>query len=283
MAVLPTSELRIVADGLDHPEGVAAGPDGAIYAGGEAGQVYRFSLDGERPSLVATTGGFCLGIALDADSNSYVCDIGRRAVMRVTRHGQVSVYADTCDGQPMVSPNYPVFDEAGILYVSDSGDWDQANGRLYRIDPDRQVTVFCRSLPRFPNGMALGPDGRSLYVIESQGPTVSRVPIDSDGRAGPPELVLTLPDCVPDGVALDEHGTLYVTCYQPNRIYRAAPRGEAEILLSDPSGIHLTLPTNIAFGGPGRETLLIANLGARHISALRVGVGGLRLPYPELQ
>ena len=40
------AEFRTWANGLDHPEGVAEGPDGTIYAGGELGQVYRIAPDG---------------------------------------------------------------------------------------------------------------------------------------------------------------------------------------------------------------------------------------------
>ena len=59
------SEVRKFATGLDHPEGVAVGRDGTVYAGGEAGQVYRISRDGEHVEVMANTGGFCLGISLD--------------------------------------------------------------------------------------------------------------------------------------------------------------------------------------------------------------------------
>ena len=69
--------------GLDHPECITRGPDGMIYAGGEAGQVYRVTLDGKHEQ-VGTTDGFALGLCLDAARNVYVCDIKHNAVMRVT-------------------------------------------------------------------------------------------------------------------------------------------------------------------------------------------------------
>ena len=59
----------------DHPEAVAWGPDGRAYAGGEAGQLYRFGLEGGVLEEVARVeGGFLLGLAHDADANTYVCD-----------------------------------------------------------------------------------------------------------------------------------------------------------------------------------------------------------------
>ena len=57
------SELRVLASGLDHPEGVAIGPDGSLYAGGEAGQIYRISPDG-RTEQIAETGGSVQGVAV---------------------------------------------------------------------------------------------------------------------------------------------------------------------------------------------------------------------------
>ena len=55
-------DIEIFADGLDHPECVAVGPDGSIWAGGEAGQIYRIGAD-RVPTVVGNTGGFTLGIA----------------------------------------------------------------------------------------------------------------------------------------------------------------------------------------------------------------------------
>ena len=121
------SRVRVLVDDLDHPEGVAWSPDGSVYAGGEAGQVYRVSLEGAFEE-VATTGGSALGLCLDAERNLYVCDTGRRAVMLVRPGGAVETYADGAGGRRMAVPNYPVFDAAGNLYVSDSGDWDGRNG-----------------------------------------------------------------------------------------------------------------------------------------------------------
>ena len=63
-----------LAGGLDHPEGVAQGPDGRVYAGGEAGQIYRISLDGDVKEL-ASTGGFIYGVTLDGS--------GQRVRMRL--------------------------------------------------------------------------------------------------------------------------------------------------------------------------------------------------------
>jgi hypothetical protein len=51
-------EVRRFSAGLDHPEGIAAGRDDTLYAGGEDGQVYRISSNGEKVEVLANTGGF---------------------------------------------------------------------------------------------------------------------------------------------------------------------------------------------------------------------------------
>jgi gluconolactonase len=61
-----SKDLRILAEGLDHPEAVAWGINGRMWAGGEAGQLYAISLEGAVEE-VARTGGFVLGLAVDAE------------------------------------------------------------------------------------------------------------------------------------------------------------------------------------------------------------------------
>jgi gluconolactonase len=280
MALFQRDYFSPLVSGLDHPEGVAYGPDGYVYAGGEAGQVYRISLDGKCEQF-ASTGGFCLGIACDALANAYVCDAGHSAVMRVTSSGQASVYSDRCAGVRMTSPNYLCFDGEANLYVSDSGGHRQANGKIYVVRPGGVAELFSTEAHVFTNGMCLSPDGRALYVVESELPGVCRIPILASGKAGGREPVLSLPDSeVPDGLAFDAMGNLYISCYQPNRVYRLSQAGALEVVVDDPTGLFLAMTTNIAFGGPDLDRLLIANLGGWHIAHGAIGVQGARLHYP---
>src|SRR5690348_3293556 len=90
---IPITHLVPFADGLDHPESVTFGPDGYVYAGGEAGQIYRIALDTGEVSQIGSTGGFVLGVVTDGDRNVYSCDMVRRAVMRTTPSGDTTVYS----------------------------------------------------------------------------------------------------------------------------------------------------------------------------------------------
>lgn len=71
MSIMELGDFHPFVEGLDHAEGVAWGPDGYLYAGGEAGQLYRIRLDDGAFEEVANTGGFLLGLCLDAAANVY--------------------------------------------------------------------------------------------------------------------------------------------------------------------------------------------------------------------
>ena len=277
----PISTLSVLAAGLDHPESVAWGPDGMAYAGGEAGQVYRVDLAANTFETVAITGGFVLGLAHDAAGNVYACDQGRAEVVRVTPAGEVTSYAAGNAGQHMRVPNYPVFDAAGNLYVSDSGDWAARNGFIWRVRPGGEAEIWDRQANGFTNGMCLGPDGHALYVVESSPPLISRIEIRPDGSAGARSVVVDLPRNVPDGAAVAAAGTLYISLYNPNIIYTYCDE-TLTTLYDDWEQLVLVAPTNIAFGGADMKTLLIANLCGWSLATAQLDVPGLPVQYPAI-
>jgi gluconolactonase len=275
-------KLHVLEHQLDHPEAVAWGPDGKIYAGGEAGQVYRIDLREHTCETFANTGGFLLGLAHDAAGNVYGCDMGLQAVVKVTPDGTVTTYADGTADDKMRVPNYPVFDAAGNLYVSDSGDWGNRDGFIWRIKPGGEAEIWDRQANGFTNGMCLGPDGQSLYVVESTPPLISRIPINADGSPGQRVVVVELPRTVPDGVAFDAAGNLYISLYNPNIIYKYDTQGNLTVLYDDWEQLILIAPTNIAFGGQDMKTLLIASLCGWNITTAAMDIAGLPVQYPSL-
>jgi gluconolactonase len=267
--------------GLDHPEGVTTGPDGTIYAGGEAGQIYRVDLDGSFEQI-ASTGGFVLGLCLDGDGAIYACDLALSAVMRVDPNGTVASYSGGAPERPIAVPNFPVFDAAGNLYVSDSGGWKEFGGCLFRIRPGGETEIVGEGLEAFPNGMALHPDGDRLYVVLSNLPGVVSLDLHEDGSVGSPRTVVELPRTVPDGLAFDVEGNLYIACYTPDVIYRLTPGGQLAVLAEDWESVTFATPTNIVFAGPGRETLVVASLSRWHLTKGPMPIAGAALQYPKL-
>ena len=126
----------------------------------------------------------------------------------------------------------------------------------------------------FANGMALSPDRRTLYVIETFARRVVRIPIADDGSAGSAKIFVEGIERLPDGLAFDADGNLYIACYEPSRLFRATPDGELELLFDDPEAHLLCHPTNCAFRG---TDLFTSNLGRWHITRIDLGVMGASL------
>lgn len=275
-------DLKHVPAKLNHSECVAWGPDGRVYAGGQGGEIYRINLADNSSECYANTGGFVLGVTLDGDGNLYACDLELRQVVRVAPDGTRSTYSAGTRERPMRLPNYAVFDDHGNLYVSDSGDRGRNDGFIWRLKPGGAAEVWNETASGFPNGMCLAADGSWLYIAESNPPLISRVEIRADGTAGKRTVLVELPRTVPDGVALDQAGNLYISVYSPSLIYQLRPDGELKLLYDDWEQIILFAPTNLAFAGTDLKTLLVANIGWLYLAAASMAVPGLPLRYPRI-
>lgn len=250
---------------LNHPECVAVDRDGSIWCGGEEGELYHLSADGSSVRLACKSGGFTLGIAVDAPY-VYMCDMLHACVYRFDmRTNAQERWADGDQDRKIGCPNYPVIDrQRGWLYVSDS----QENGPgvwRFRLD-NGEGTLWMREDCTFANGLAMSPDGESLYIVESYAGRISRVGIASDGSALAKQPIVDVPDTVPDGLAFDHQGRMYISCYEPSCLYRYDPVSGLELLVHDKRCEMLVHPTNIAFRG--EQELFVANLGAWHISRI---------------
>jgi gluconolactonase len=263
--------IETLVDGLDHPEGVCWDPAaGVIWAGGEAGQVYRVDLDERKAEEVARAPGFVLGVAVDGSGRVVLC-CSELGALWVLDDGAVRV---VCDG--LAFPNVPAFAPDGTLYVSDSGTWGADDGRVLRLSRDGELDVFSTGLSDFPNGCAVTPDGRYLWIVESHTPTVNRF----DLKTGELEQIMRLDGTVPDGVAFTDDGGVVVSCYRPDRILYLDGGGTVEVVADDPQGTLLSGPTNVAFAGPNLDLLVAANLGRWHLALVETDLRGVPLHYP---
>ena len=226
--LIPIWEFEVFAEGLDHPEGLAFDADHNLWAGGELGQLYRINHAGSVVEVVRL-GGFCLGLTLSREQDLWICNSGLHALQRVDRSGRVIRSWDSVGDRRVETPNFSVFDQEGDLYFSDSGTWGKANGCIYRLRASGQAEYFSGPYA-FPNGLALSEDGRFLYIAQSLEDNVVRLPILPDGRAGNPEVYAEGLNRVPDGLALDIEGNLYVTCYATHHLYRVSPKREVSLL-----------------------------------------------------
>ncbi len=240
-----------LAEGLNHPEGVTWNRvDGSIYAGGEGGEFYAVSLEGE-VTQVASTGGSMLGLAVDGRGRVYACDAGKDEIARLDpATGAVETYARGVGGGDMDCPNVAAFGPDGVLYVTCSG--EDGRPEIVRISPGATTAErWTTAVPAYPNGCLVTPDGSALVVVEAKAERVVRVPIRADGSAGEPETIAELPDTDADGIALDAEGNLWVTLYRPDGIVRVAQDGGTDLVVDDHLASTLDAPTNIAWVGSG--------------------------------
>ena len=281
--IVSISEVDIFFDGifseprLRHPEGLAIDGEGNVWCGGEGGEIYSIRRDGSEIELVASTNGFTLGLAFDGTGNLYTCDLKHAAVFRLDATGRLERFVDGNEVRKLRVPNFPVVDEQrDCLYVSDSYDMKGPGPGIWRFDLSTGEGDLWYDRPMtFANGMALSSERNFLYVAETFARRVIRIPVLPDGSAGDAEMFVRDIERLPDGLAFDARGNLYVSCYEPSRIYRVHPDGEIHLLVDDPDAHTLCHPTNCAFRG---TELFTSNLGRWHIGRIEVGEQGLPLP-----
>jgi len=264
MPQIGIDQFEIFATGIDHPECVAFDREGLLWAGGEAGQVYRIDPGG-RVEQVAALGSFNGGLAFSPADELYVCNPAM-GIVRVGRDGRHEVFATHAAGQKLICPNFIVFDAAGNFFVTDSGDWMKGNGRLCRFTPDGAGQTVAGPFG-YANGLALSADEQTLFMVESDGERIVRFDLPGGTHSRFAEGVERLPD----GLALDAAQNLYVTCYASDDIHRITPAGQREQVAHDRWAIKISRPTNLAFHD---GWMYVANLGRQTIARARIDFAG---------
>jgi gluconolactonase len=230
---------------------------------------------------------------MDRQGNLVYCDLGKKAMMRVTQSGQVSMIADRVGTLALTLPNFASYDAEGNLYVSNSSTRDvrtvreefskpEPNGALVRIRPDGRGEVVASGI-YLANGTAIDPKEEAVYVLESTRNDCLRIAIKKDGAFGQPEIYAKDFPALPDGMAFDVEGNLYVTLpgvakdgklVPANQIIKVDTNGHWSLLIDDPAGQKLNFTTNCAFGGPGLQDLYVANVEGDHFGRVHTSFHG---------
>jgi gluconolactonase len=188
-----------------------------------------------------------------------------------------SVVATDYQGRAFNSPNDVTVRADGVVYFTDPSFQrgrrpDAMGGRtgVFRV-VNGQVAIVDDSV-RQPNGIALSPDGRTLYVGAYSENRIYAYEVRPDGSTGRRTIFATLAG--PDGVTVDCAGNVYWVSNSQGRVYVFSPGGATLGTISSGSQA-----TNAAFGGPDRRTLYITagRTGDYGIYSIRLNVPGY--PY----
>lgn len=290
-------------------EGPAVDADGNVFFSNIAGnRILKMDAKGVVSTFRADSGrnnGNCF----DADGRLISCEGGelgpggrRRMVRTDMKTGAVTVLTDKYEGKRYNSPNDCCVDNKGRIwftdprYAADRSDLEMDVEAVYRIDPDGTVKrVLTQKEVDRPNGIAVTPDGKTLYVIDSHpkeggNRKVWAFDVAADGSLAGQRVVYDFKKGRGgDGMRLDLEGNLWVaaginrhrgnpgeTLDVPAGVYVISPAGELRGRIPIPED----LLTNLAFGGPDRKTLYVT--AGRTLYRFPVNVTGYAL-YPPLE
>ena len=304
-----TAGLEVVAEGLKFPEGPMAMSDGSIVlVEMRARTLTRIDARGKR-EVIAELGGGPNGAAIGPDGAAYVANNGGAwgwaegdsnmpgpppavynggSIQRVDlRTGHFITLYDGCDGKPLNSPNDLVFDGHGGFWFTCYGQSDGENrrlGGLYYARADGSKITRWRSAQISPNGVALSPDGRTVYMadcmlgrlyafdLSTPGVMAPEVP---NSPLAPGRVVATMPGYQwLDSMKVEASGrvcvaTLFnggITVFEKNGRYRHLPMPDA-------------VTTNLCFGGADMRDVWITGSSSGTLYRRRWPRPGLRLAY----
>jgi gluconolactonase len=271
------SNVEVVVSGYNSPEGPVFDRSGNFYfVNWLTAAIVRITPDGTVREF-ANTGGIPAGLAFDREGTLYVADEGKdlHGVLRVAADGTITPWLQAYEGQPLNGANDLVFDANGVLYFSDPWGSSTAKpiGGFYRAFPDGRLERIDHGLA-FPNGVAVQPDGRAVYLAETGHNRVWRYAIGPDGAIGERAEFARLQDNPgPDGMAFDEAGNLFVAHHSAGRVDVFDPQGREIFRVPTPG----EQTTNCAFGGPDRDTLYMTEVATGAVYRVRLDTRGLRL------
>jgi gluconolactonase len=271
---VPKQEAIIALLLLALSTGVAAGevevsvpkasfPEGPLWHGEqlyyvEYGADTLMTWDGKENTQVWRQDGCGPSAVVEAGDNFLITCYDANTLVEITPAGEIlKTLSEDQAGQPFVGPNDAVVDAEGGVYFSASGVWDIAapiDGKIFYIDADGTITEVADDI-HYSNGLALSPDGKTLYASEMAAQRVLRFEVNEDGTLGERYLFVRLGDLAadpqgvdiymgPDGLKTDSAGNLYIAQFEGGRLLATDPAGELIRILTVPA----LFVTNLTFG-----------------------------------
>lgn len=282
----PSGELvaeRVTAANSTRTErGLYEGPvwlNGALYFSdftfteGFPSRIQRLTADGVLETFVENSG--TNGLAIDADGYLLGAAHGNKSISRFhPLTSERSVIIDTFEDNAFNSPNDLTEATDGSLYFTDpdyqraAAPGGQPKTNVFQITPAGEIRVVDDTIKN-PNGISLSPNQDVLYVAGGDFNGVLRAYPIVDGIPGEGKTLVEGIK-IPDGMAIDCLGNIYVTEHAAKRVRVFTPEGSEIATINVDTNI-----TNAAFGGPERKTLYLTGAGA--VWSIELDVAGF--PY----
>jgi gluconolactonase len=269
------SKLAIekVAGGMTFTEGPVWHRDNyLLYSDVPENKIWKLTSEGKFVFRENTNG--VNGNTLDEKGRLYSCETrGRRVIRTDLKTNAVEVLAERFEGKRLNAPNDIAVRKDGHVYFTDPAFGAQADTReldfygIYHIPPKGPLELVARTQGR-PNGIALSPNGRLLYVSDSDERVVRVFDVASTGKASNGRVLVKDIDGPPDGIRIDEKGQLWVTC---NNVAIYSPDGRLVNKIDFPE-----TPRNLAFGDGDFSTIYVT--ARTSVYRVRVDVKG-SIPY----
>ena len=304
LAPIPVAAFQKIALGIDRPEDVVVGPDGRVFASDHQCAVAEIFLDGTFRRL-GPKGGAPNGLNMDPQGRILIANFGiydreDGPLQRFDpKTGDHETLLTEVAGRRLTSANYPVMTADGCIWCANSTDaetWPQAldgrpDGFLFVLRPNGEAEVVATGL-KFPNGLALSSDEKTLFCAQTTGPDVLAFPTLSGGRLGAAERygpVLGLLQVASgplhdanhlgytDGVGMDAEGNLWVCLPAANKVVAIQPDRSVVTVVHDPSGKVVNHPTNVTWGGADLKDLYVGSIRANYVLKARSPVAGQAL------
>ena len=237
------------------------------------GRIFRISPAGEW-ELVAEYDGEPNGMKFLNQRELLIADYKNGLMLCDIASGAVRPYLTRRNSESFKGINDLVFDAQGNLYFTDQGQtgMHDPTGRLYRLRSNGQLDLLLSNAPS-PNGLALSPDEKVLYLAVTRGNAVWRLPLLDDGSvAKVGQFFTSYGPSGPDGLAVDQQGRVIVANPGLGYAWVLNHRAEPVVVLRSTEGMSLT---NLAFGGAGRTTLYCTESVSGSILRAELDVAGL--------
>ena len=295
-----------ITTGLQFPEGPVAMPDGSVILTEMfASRLTRIAPDGTK-TTVAEINGSPNGLAVGPDGALYLCNngnaftplnmgdllypgpfdeskyIGGRIQRVDIATGKVTDLYTHCGTTALRAPNDIVFDKQGGFYFTDHGTRSERSADrtgIYYAKPDGSFIEEVAFPVDGPNGIGLSPDEKTVYWAETHTGRVYQRAITSPGKLAPPDastVLCGLPGYqLLDSLAVDGEGNICVATIVNGGITVISPQGEVlqHIAVDD------RITTNICFGGPDYQTAYITASSTGRLLAMKWPYKGLKLNY----